>query len=107
MSPLEELIAELYRVMFERHPYLRSLLPESMAFQQAHLVGIFRYLIGNLHRTDEMIGTFAQLGRRTVPYAPGAAAAGVPAMHPHHDSTGIVRVIETSASTTRTALLSA
>ncbi|WP_405682739.1 globin domain-containing protein [Streptomyces sp. NBC_00057] len=63
VSPLEELIAELYRVLFERHPYLRSLFPESMAFQQAHLVGIFRYLIGNLHRTDEMIGTFTQLGR--------------------------------------------
>ncbi|MFE4797986.1 globin domain-containing protein [Streptomyces sp. NPDC056708] len=63
VSPLEELIAELYRVLFERHPYLRSLFPESMAFQQAHLVGIFRYLIGNLHRTDEMIAIFAQLGR--------------------------------------------
>ncbi|MFE7044000.1 globin domain-containing protein [Streptomyces atratus] len=63
VSPLEELIAELYRVLFERHPYLRSLFPESMAFQQAHLVGIFRYLIGNLHRTDEMIGTLTQLGR--------------------------------------------
>ncbi|MFJ1546474.1 globin domain-containing protein [Streptomyces sp. NPDC088246] len=63
VSPLEELIAELYRVLFERHPYLRSLFPESMAFQQAHLVGIFRYLIGNLHRTDEMIATLTQLGR--------------------------------------------
>ncbi|MFF8913226.1 globin domain-containing protein [Streptomyces sp. NPDC015032] len=63
VSPLEELIAELYRLLFERHPYLRSLFPESMAFQQVHLVGIFRYLIGNLHRTDEMIGIFAQLGR--------------------------------------------
>ncbi|MCX4784899.1 globin domain-containing protein [Streptomyces sp. NBC_01221] len=63
VSPLEELIAELYRLLFERHPYLRSLFPESMAFQQVHLVGIFRYLIGNLHRTDEMIGVFEQLGR--------------------------------------------
>ncbi|MEV0495539.1 globin domain-containing protein [Streptomyces atratus] len=63
VSPLEELIAELYRLLFERHPYLRSLFPESMAFQQVHLVGIFRYLIGNLHRTDEMIGVFGQLGR--------------------------------------------
>jgi NAD(P)H-flavin reductase len=35
------------------------------------------------------------------------AAAGVPAMHTHHDSTGIVRVTETSASTTRNVLLSA
>ncbi|MGW3655357.1 hypothetical protein ACWD6R_06405 [Streptomyces sp. NPDC005151] len=35
------------------------------------------------------------------------AAAGVPAMHTHRDSTGIVQVTETSASTTRTGLLSA
>ncbi|MFB7550175.1 globin domain-containing protein [Streptomyces sp. NPDC056154] len=63
VSPLEELIAELYRLMFERHPYLRSLFPESMAFQQVHLVGIFRYLIGNLHHADEMISVFEQLGR--------------------------------------------
>ncbi|MFE6667881.1 globin domain-containing protein [Streptomyces sp. NPDC057697] len=63
VDPLEELIAELYRILFERHPYLRSLFPESMAFQRAHLAQIFRHLIGNLHRTDEMIGVFAQLGR--------------------------------------------
>ncbi|MEU9319816.1 globin domain-containing protein [Streptomyces sp. NPDC048295] len=63
VNPLEELIAELYRILFERHPYLRSLFPESMAFQQAHLAGIFRHLIGNLHRTDEMIAVFGQLGR--------------------------------------------
>ncbi|MFI9625980.1 globin domain-containing protein [Streptomyces sp. NPDC052042] len=63
VGPLEDLIAELYRALFERHPYLRSLFPESMAFQQAHLAEIFRYLIGNLHRTDDMIGTFEQLGR--------------------------------------------
>ncbi|MEV6162498.1 globin domain-containing protein [Streptomyces sp. NPDC052052] len=63
VSPLEELIAELYRGLFERHPYLRSLFPASMAFQQAHLVHIFRYLIGHLHQPDELTGTFAQLGR--------------------------------------------
>ncbi|MFJ8849353.1 globin domain-containing protein [Streptomyces sp. NPDC102437] len=63
VNPLEELIAELYRILFERHPYLRSLFPASMAFQQAHLAKIFRYLIGNLHRTGEMIGVFRQLGR--------------------------------------------
>ncbi|MCX4967491.1 globin domain-containing protein [Streptomyces sp. NBC_00654] len=63
VSPLEELVAELYLLLFERHPYLRSLFPESMAFQQVHLVGIFRYLISNLHRTEEMIGVFGQLGR--------------------------------------------
>ncbi|MFB7915672.1 globin domain-containing protein [Streptomyces sp. NPDC056061] len=63
VGPLDGLIAELYRALFERHPYLRSLFPESMAFQQAHLAEIFRYLIGNLHRTEEMIGTLTQLGR--------------------------------------------
>ena len=63
VGPLEGLIADLYRALFERHPYLRSLFPDSMAFQQAHLAEIFRYLIGNLHHTDEMIDTFAQLGR--------------------------------------------
>ncbi|MFF9348752.1 globin domain-containing protein [Streptomyces sp. NPDC014734] len=63
VGPLDGLIAELYRALFDRHPYLRSLFPESMAFQQAHLAEIFRYLIGNLHRTDDMIDTFAQLGR--------------------------------------------
>ncbi|MFE7427595.1 MULTISPECIES: globin domain-containing protein [unclassified Streptomyces] len=63
VGPLEGLIDDLYRAMFERHPYLRSLFPESMAFQQAHLVEIFRYLIGNLHRTDDTIGRFVQLGR--------------------------------------------
>ncbi|WP_335936223.1 globin domain-containing protein [Streptomyces sp. PTD5-9] len=63
VGPLEDLIADLYQALFERHPYLRSLFPESMAFQQAHLAEIFRYLIGNLHRTDDMISTFAQLGR--------------------------------------------
>ncbi|MFF8715835.1 globin domain-containing protein [Streptomyces sp. NPDC015184] len=63
VAPMEELIAELYRVLFERHPYLRALFPESMAFQQDHLASIFHYLIGNLHRTDELIRVFGQLGR--------------------------------------------
>ncbi|MGW2179836.1 globin domain-containing protein [Streptomyces sp. NPDC001732] len=63
VAPMEELIAELYRILFERHPYLRSLFPESMAFQQAHLASVFHYLIGNLHRTDEMIDALCQLGR--------------------------------------------
>ncbi|WP_405392681.1 FAD-binding oxidoreductase [Streptomyces sp. NBC_01102] len=63
VGPLEELIADLYRVLFDRHPYLRSLFPESMAFQQAHLASAFRYLIGNLHRADAVAERFAQLGR--------------------------------------------
>ncbi|MDT0429660.1 globin domain-containing protein [Streptomyces salyersiae] len=63
VGPLEELIADLYQVLFDRHPYLRSLFPESMAFQQAHLAVAFRYLIGNLHRTDVVAERFTQLGR--------------------------------------------
>ncbi|MEV8455757.1 globin domain-containing protein [Streptomyces sp. NPDC052095] len=63
VGPVEELIADLYRVLFERHPYLRALFPESMAFQRDHLASIFHYLIGNLHRTDELIRVFGQLGR--------------------------------------------
>ncbi|WP_031088617.1 globin domain-containing protein [Streptomyces sp. NRRL WC-3549] len=63
VDPLEELIADLYQVLFDRHPYLRSLFPGSMAFQQAHLAAAFRYLIGHLHRTDEVAERFTQLGR--------------------------------------------
>lgn len=63
VGPLEELIAELYGLLFERHPYLRSLFPESMAFQQAHLAAAFRRLIGDLHRPDEIVRVFGQLGR--------------------------------------------
>ncbi|WLQ33073.1 FAD-binding oxidoreductase [Streptomyces castrisilvae] len=63
VGPLDELIADLYRALFDRHPYLRSLFPESMAFQQAHLAVAFRYLIGNLHRTDAVAERFTQLGR--------------------------------------------
>ncbi|MFE8005270.1 globin domain-containing protein [Streptomyces sp. NPDC057418] len=63
VGPLEELIADLYLALFDRHPYLRSLFPESMAFQQAHLASAFRYLIGNLHRVDAVAERFAQLGR--------------------------------------------
>ncbi|MGW2278669.1 globin domain-containing protein [Streptomyces sp. NPDC001770] len=63
VGPLEELITGLYQVLFDRHPYLRSLFPESMAFQQAHLAGAFRFLIGELHRPDAVTGYFTQLGR--------------------------------------------
>lgn len=63
VGPLEELIGDLYRALFDRHPYLRALFPESMAFQQAHLAAAFRYLIGDLHRTDAVAERFTQLGR--------------------------------------------
>ncbi|GGY94818.1 oxidoreductase [Streptomyces nitrosporeus] len=63
VSPVEDLVEDLYRYLFERHPYLRSLFPESMAFQQAHLVAVFHHLIGNLHRPDELTERFVQLGR--------------------------------------------
>ncbi|MFF2011026.1 globin domain-containing protein [Streptomyces sp. NPDC058195] len=63
VAPMDELIADLYRFLFERHPYLRALFPESMAFQQDHLASIFHYLIGSLHRTDELIRVCGQLGR--------------------------------------------
>ncbi|MFD6421332.1 globin domain-containing protein [Streptomyces sp. NPDC060198] len=63
VGPLEELITGLYQVLFDRHPYLRSFFPESMAFQQAHLAGAFRFLIGELHRPEAVTGYFTQLGR--------------------------------------------
>ncbi|MFI1809103.1 hypothetical protein ACH414_02040 [Streptomyces sp. NPDC020422] len=37
VTPFDELIDHLYRAMFEQHPYLRGLFPESMDFQRAHL----------------------------------------------------------------------
>ncbi|WP_309302175.1 globin domain-containing protein [Streptomyces sp. NBRC 110611] len=63
VAPFDELIDELYEVMFSRHPYLRSLFPDSMEFQQDHLAQILRYLVERLDRPDEIATTFAQLGR--------------------------------------------
>lgn len=63
VTPLDELIAHLYEVMFRRRPALRSLFPDSMAFQQEHLEAAFRHLIEHLHRPDEVAATFRQLGR--------------------------------------------
>ncbi|TGB03248.1 flavohemoprotein [Streptomyces palmae] len=63
VTPFSELIDHLYESMFERHPYLRGLFPESMDFQRAHLEQMFRYLIDHLHRPDEVLERCRQLGR--------------------------------------------
>ncbi|GAA0393861.1 globin domain-containing protein [Streptomyces luteireticuli] len=63
VSPFDDLIAELYAELFARHPYLRSLFPESMEFQRRHLAHIFRYLVENLHDPDHVTATFTRLGR--------------------------------------------
>lgn len=63
VTPFEDLISLLYQALFERHPYLRSLFPASMEFQQAHLARAFWYLIEHLDRPDEITATFTQLGR--------------------------------------------
>ncbi|ARZ68840.1 flavohemoprotein [Streptomyces albireticuli] len=62
-TPFDVLIAHLYEAMFAHHPYLRSLFPSSMEFQRKHLEAIFRYLIENLHRSDEVAREFTRLGR--------------------------------------------
>lgn len=63
VAPLAELIDRLYAVMFRRRPYLRSLFPASMEFQQAHLERMFEYLIEHLHRPDRLAASLALLGR--------------------------------------------
>lgn len=63
MTPFGELITHLYETMFRRWPYLRSLFPESMEFQRAHLARAFWYLIENLHRPDDIAEVFGRLGR--------------------------------------------
>lgn len=63
VTPFPGLIADLYAAMFERHPYLRGLFPESMAFQQAHLERAFRFLIDRLDRPDEVTAFCTRLGR--------------------------------------------
>ncbi|WP_274917774.1 globin domain-containing protein [Streptomyces sp. WZ-12] len=62
VTPFGDLIAYLYDEMFARWPYLRSLFPESMEFQRAHLARAFWYLIENLHRPGEVALYFRQLG---------------------------------------------
>lgn len=63
VAPLDELITDLYRALFTRHPSLRSLFPASMAFQQEHLARAFWYLIEHLDRPEEITETFTRLGR--------------------------------------------
>ncbi|MFB7669344.1 globin domain-containing protein [Kitasatospora sp. NPDC056138] len=62
VTPFDGLIEHLYAVMFQRRPYLRTLFPESMEFQQDHLARMFRYLIDNLHRPDHVLAVLRQLG---------------------------------------------
>ncbi|MFI9723316.1 globin domain-containing protein [Streptomyces sp. NPDC052396] len=63
VTPFEELIARLYAALFEQWPALRTLFPQSMAFQRQHLADIFRYLTEQLHQPEEIERTFARLGR--------------------------------------------
>ncbi|MEU8779645.1 globin domain-containing protein [Streptomyces sp. NPDC048606] len=63
VSPFDRLIDHLYDALFERHPYLRGLFPDSMAFQRAHLESALRYLIDHLHRPDELAAFCTRLGR--------------------------------------------
>ncbi|WP_051804627.1 globin domain-containing protein [Streptomyces griseus] len=63
VAPFDALIAHLYQAMFEQHPYLRGLFPDSMDFQRAHLERAFWYLVENLDRPDEVAAFCARLGR--------------------------------------------
>ncbi|MFD8013171.1 globin domain-containing protein [Streptomyces sp. NPDC058955] len=63
VTPFDGLIAHLYQAMFEQHPYLRGLFPDSMDFQRAHLERAFWYLVENLDRPDEVTAFCARLGR--------------------------------------------
>ncbi|MFF9543523.1 FAD-binding oxidoreductase [Streptomyces albidoflavus] len=63
VGPFEELITQLYEVLFTRHPALRGLFPGEMAFQEAHLAQAFRYLLDRLDRPEEIAETFTRLGR--------------------------------------------
>ncbi|WP_235617296.1 globin domain-containing protein [Streptomyces thermolilacinus] len=63
VTPFDALIAHLYDAMFERHPYLRKLFPESMEFQRAHLGRAFWYLIENLDRPEQVDAFCTRLGR--------------------------------------------
>ncbi|MFD0265318.1 globin domain-containing protein [Streptomyces sp. NPDC127106] len=63
VSPSGELIDRLYDAMFEHHPYLRGLFPDSMAFQRAHLEQALRYLIDHLHEPEELAAFCTRLGR--------------------------------------------
>ncbi len=63
VTPFGELIAHLYDALFERHPYLRQLFPESMEFQRVHLERAFWYLIEHLHEPEDVTAFCTRLGR--------------------------------------------
>ncbi|MEU2356152.1 globin domain-containing protein [Streptomyces misionensis] len=63
VTPFAGLIGHLYDAMFERHPYLRSLFPDSMEFQRVHLERALWYLIEHLDRPAEVTAFCARLGR--------------------------------------------
>ncbi|ALV39071.1 hypothetical protein AS200_41815 [Streptomyces sp. CdTB01] len=63
VTPFGHLIDRLYEAMFERHPYLRKLFPDSMEFQQVHLERALWYLIEHLHRPEDVTAFCARLGR--------------------------------------------
>ncbi|MER5510029.1 globin domain-containing protein [Streptomyces sp. NPDC002766] len=63
VTPFGHLIDHLYQAMFERHPYLRKLFPDSMEFQRVHLERAFWYLIENLHRPEDVTAFCTRLGR--------------------------------------------
>lgn len=63
VTPFDRLLSELYAAMFDQHPYLRGLFPESMDFQRAHLERAFRYLIDHLDHPDEVAAFCHRLGR--------------------------------------------
>ncbi|MET8574102.1 globin domain-containing protein [Streptomyces sp. NPDC005012] len=62
VTPLTTLIDRLYEAMFTRHPYLRQLFPESMAFQRTHLERAFRFSVEHLDRPAELADFFTRLG---------------------------------------------
>ncbi|MFJ4906292.1 globin domain-containing protein [Streptomyces sp. NPDC093249] len=63
VTPFSTLIGHLYEAMFDQHPYLRGLFPESMDFQRAHLERAFWYLVEHLDRPDEVAAFCARMGR--------------------------------------------
>ncbi|MCG6498541.1 flavohemoprotein, partial [Kitasatospora sp. A2-31] len=63
VTPFADLIDHLYRFMFLRRPYLRSLFPASMEFQRSHLERMFTYLVEHLDRPAELADTLGRLGR--------------------------------------------
>ncbi|MGW5230857.1 globin domain-containing protein [Streptomyces nodosus] len=63
VTPFGDLIEHLYEAMFEQHPYLRRLFPDSMEFQKTHLERAFWFLIEHLHEPEEITAFCARLGR--------------------------------------------